>query len=118
MAWSTEGQDQRAEATAALIDEISLHSGDPGGSGTDNEVSGNGYARLSPSFGSASSGAVTATPLDFDTPSEQSVNYIGLWDVGGNFLGSAQRTSGDSAANVAGEYTVNITLTASGTISA
>jgi hypothetical protein len=105
MAWSTAGLNQRADATAALVTHISLHSADPGATGT-NEVSGGGYARLVPSYGSASGGVADLTAgLDFSTPADQAVSHIGLW-ASATFLGGFARTSGDAAANAAGEYTV------------
>lgn len=117
MAWSTAGRNARAAATGALIDDVSLHTGDPGGSGTSNEVSGNGYARQTPSFGSPSSGVVTATQMDYEGPASATVSHIGLWD-GGTFLGSLARTGGDAAFNAAGEYGVVLSIDADGNITA
>ena len=105
MPWSNAGRTARAEATAALIDEVSLHDADPAAGG-DNEVTGGGYARLEPSYGSASNGVVDLVdPLDFSTPANESIHSIGYWS-NSTFLGSFPRTSGDTSANAAGEYTV------------
>lgn len=91
---------------ASDIDTLSLHSGDPGADGTANEVSGNGYTRKSCTFAAASGGEkALASAVTFDTPSEQSITHIGMW-AGSTFRLSKARTSGDAAANVAGEYTV------------
>ncbi len=109
MAWSDAGKILRAEASAGFITHLSLHSADPGTTGA-NEVSGNGYARLAPNYGSASIvGAVAecdlVAELEFDTPSEQSVPYLGSWQ-NTTWLGAWARASGDPAANVDGKYTV------------
>lgn len=106
MAWSTAGRNARADATAGLVTHLSLHSADPGTTGA-NEVTGGGYARLVPTYTAAASGvADLSAPLDFSTPASQTVSHLGMW-AGTTFLGGWARTSGDAAANAAGEYTVN-----------
>jgi len=119
MAWSEVGQNKRATATAALITAVSLHTGDPGAAGTTNEVSGGGYARQTPSFGTASGGVVGLTAnLEYSGPAETGVAYAGFWD-GSDFLGSVQRTSGDAAFNAAGEYNITqLNVTSTGVITA
>jgi hypothetical protein len=105
MAWSPAGLNQRADATAALVTSVSLHSADPGTTGTD-EVTGGGYTRLAPTYDSATGGVADLNAgLDFATPADQTVSHIGLWATA-TFLGGFARTSGDAAANAAGEYTV------------
>lgn len=90
---------------ASDINTISLHSGDPGGSGTANEVTGGGYSRQSATFAAASGGErVLNANVDFTTPASQSVTYLGFW-AGATFRGSAPVT-GDNTANSAGEYRV------------
>lgn len=118
MAWSIAGRNARAEATAGLIVEVSLHTDDPGADGTANEVSGGGYSRQSPQFGSASDGTVGLTePMEFSGPGETSVEYAGLWGDGGAFLGAVGRAGGDGAFNAAGEYSVSqFNVTADGSI--
>ncbi|ORL83888.1 phage tail fiber protein [Prescottella equi] len=51
---------------ASLGATYSLHTGNPGAAGTANEASGNGYARQSTTFGSASSGVVTGSQMTFN----------------------------------------------------
>lgn len=109
MAWTVAGQNQRADATAALVANISLHSADPSTTGA-NEVSGGGYVRIAPTYAAASGGvADISAALEFSTPADQAVSHIGFWDSAGTpvFLGGFARTSGDAAANAAGEYTVS-----------
>jgi hypothetical protein len=119
MAWSTNGRNARAEATADLIVSCSLHTADPGASGTDAEWSGGGYSRQVPAFGSASGGVVgLSTAMEFSGPSETNAAFLGLWGTGPTFLGAVARTSGDAASNAAGEYNVTqLNINADGTIS-
>lgn len=118
MAWSEAGQNQRADATAGLIGEVSLHTGDPGVDGTVNEVAGNGYARQAPAFDPAAGGAASlSAAMDFNGPAEETVAYAGLWDDVGTFLGSVARTGGDTAFNANGEYSISsMTVTSTGAI--
>lgn len=105
MPWNTDGRNARADATAALITHISLHSADPGGTGA-SEVTGGGYARIAPTYAAAAGGvAELSAGLDFATPADQTVTHIGMW-AGATFLSDWARTSGDAAANAAGEYSV------------
>ena len=76
------------DALAALIDEVSLHTGEPDGSGS-SEIDGGdpAYARLEPAFDPASGGeAVLAAGLEFDIPPETTVAWVGFW-ADGVFVG-------------------------------
>lgn len=104
MPLSTAGLNQAANAI--LVDRIRLHSGDPGAAGTSNTL---GAGLTVATFSAASNGVrslsapVTITGLG----ANQSVTHISFWqNTGSVFLGSQARTSGDTAANAAGEYTV------------
>jgi hypothetical protein len=115
MAWSTTGRNQRAEAVADLVTSVSLHTADPGASGATAEWSGGGYTRETPAWGAAASGVVDlSAPLNFTGPASTAAAFIGLWGTGPTFLGSFARSSGDAAANAAGEYNVtSLPITAS-----
>ena len=98
-------------------DLMSLHSGDPGAAGTDNELSGGGYARAACTFAAADASArALSTAVDFTCTALTPVTYVGIWhnDVADVFLGSVALT-GDQAANADGEYQVttatSLTLT-------
>jgi hypothetical protein len=82
-----------ADAVAADITAISLHTADPGASGT-NEVSGGSpaYARKTPSFGAASGGIATAAALEFDVPASTTVSYVGYW-AGSTWYGADDITN-------------------------
>lgn len=115
MPWSTDGRNQRAAATAALITHMSLHSAEPDGAGS-NELPGTGgYTRQVPSYSNVATGVedLDAT-LEFTTVADQAIHSIGYWATS-TFLGAFPRTSGDATANAAGAYNVTsapITATA------
>lgn len=79
---------------------ISLHSADPGATGSD-ELSGGSpaYARKAPTWSSASSGskAMNGT-LTFDIPAGSTVAYFGFWSAStsGTFLGGAALSATES----------------------
>ena len=96
---------------AITVDRGRLHSGDPGVNGTDN-VLGSGLVAVT--FNAASGGErvlasdVTVTGL----AALQSVTYFSLWlNSGTVFRGGFAISSGDVAANAAGEYTLKATTT-------
>jgi hypothetical protein len=96
---------------AITVDRIRLHSGDPGGAGTSNAL---GAGLSAATFNAASSGErlldadVTVTGLT----ALQSVTHFSLWlNSGTVFRGGFAISSGDVAANAAGEYTLKATTT-------
>lgn len=90
---------------ASDINTLSLHSGDPGGAGTSNEVTGGGYARQSCTFAAAADGArALSANVDFSAPANQSITYLGFW-ASSTFRGSKVLT-GDLSANSAGQYRI------------
>lgn len=88
--------------------QVQLHNGDPGAAGTANRVGGvNGEAAAT--FAAASGGVrspsanVEFTGLDANQP----VTWFSVWNTTGPvFEGKGQITSGDVAANAAGEWTL------------
>lgn len=91
---------------------LSLHTADPGTTGT-NEVTNTGspaYARKAVTWGSASAGAITGT-VTFDVPSGTTVTFVGVWTAltGGTFLDKAAVTSQAFASQ--GTYQVTATFT-------
>lgn len=100
--FSTAGKN--AMLSGLTITDVSLHTGDPGSAGTANEVSGNGYTRLTPTFASPSGGErALSTALDFDGPANGDATWFAIWDSS-TFLGKGQITSGDTQFNAAGEF--------------
>jgi hypothetical protein len=106
MPFSTTAKNEMLDGT--VVDKLSLHTGDPGGSGTANEVSGSGYARQAATFNAASS-AIRALNADveFAGPANEDATYVGFWEAGSpDVFKGAVALTGDQTFNAAGEYTV------------
>jgi hypothetical protein len=78
---------------------VGLHTADPTDAGTGTEVSGNGYARQSISFG-ASSGGTASNDAAVEFPAASggnwgTITHIGIWDASsaGNLLFHAALTA-------------------------
>lgn len=99
---------------ASLIGYGSLHSADPGTTGTDELAGGSpAYAREALSWAAASGGSVgLSSSVEFDVEGGDTVSYVGLWslETGGTFYGSDDVT--DETFGGQGTYTIT-----SGTIS-
>lgn len=92
------------------VDKLSLHSGDPGAAGANNEISGGSYARVAATFDAASGGErALNSDVSFVCTALTAVSYVGFWD-NTTFRGSAALT-GDAAFNASGQYTVKATTT-------
>ena len=102
--FSTDAQNTMLDALTC--DEIQLHDGDPGSSGTANRVGG-GDGEEPATFAAASNGSrnLDANVQFTGLPSEQVITWISVWG-GGTFEGKAEISQGDTQANVAGEFTV------------
>lgn len=121
MAWSIYARNLRADANAAMISKVSLHTDDPDPSnGLSYEWSDLNYSRQSPSYNAASGGVASlAAELTFNGPSEEEAAYVGLWDSSNNYLGGAARKDGDAKSNVAGQYSISVlSINAEGKITA
>lgn len=88
---------------ALTIDGVRLHSGDPGASGTANQVG----DLESATFAAASGGerALSSTVAFTGLTGSQTVTYFSAWN-GATFVCSAAITGGDTTANAAGEYSL------------
>lgn len=103
MPFDNTAKDAMLDALTALVDGIGIHTGDPG-TGADNEVTGGGYARQTPSFASASGGTVAlAAAAEFTGPASETATWYTLWDASVR-MGKGQITTGDQAFNAAGEF--------------
>lgn len=81
-----------------------LHNGDPGASGTANELTGGTYAAKAVVFGAASNGVRTQTGTAiFDVPAGATVAWVSFWNSG-TFVARKQVTSEVFAG--AGTYTL------------
>lgn len=105
---STAGKNAALDALGATY--ASLHSADPGATGTANELTGGtpAYARKAISFAAAAAGvkAVQATLPVFNIPAGATVAYVGLWSaIAGTYLGCFDVT--DEVFAGQGTYTVS-----------
>jgi len=88
--------------------QLQLHNGDPGAAGTANRVGG-GNGEEAATFAAASNGErALASNVDFTgLAASQTVTWFSVWNTSGpTFLGKGQITSGDTAANAAGEFSL------------
>lgn len=91
-----------------LVGFVSLHTADPGATGT-SEVTGGSpaYARKAVTWSAAASASkVTSNSPVFDVPASTTIVFIGLWSAatGGTFYGSSSITSETYGAQ--GTYTL------------
>lgn len=79
------------DGMAEVVGEVSLHSANPGTSGTD-EISGGTYERQEPSFNAATDASVSIDSiLTFEVPGGGTVvSWVGLWDAAEVFLGGIE----------------------------
>lgn len=90
----------------SLIDGVSLHSADPGTTGTSELTGGSpAYARKTPTWDTAASGELPlASDIEFDVPAASTVAWVGFWDST-TFMGKAQLSASESYASQ-GTYTL------------
>lgn len=100
------------DAMADRVTQLSLHTGDPGGTGA-NELTGGTYARQAVTWNAATSAQVTiAAPVTFGVAAGNTIEWVGMWDgmtwVGAVALNAPQPFPND------GELTVqNLAITMS-----
>ena len=89
------------------IVQVSLHSGDPGASGTNNEISGGSYARQSISYATAANAnRDSVAAVNFDVPAGATVAFIGYWATGNVYRAYKAVTPAETFAN-AGQFSLN-----------
>lgn len=105
MAFTADLFDPMLSAAGSTAATASLHTADPGATGTD-EVAGGAYARQPVSWGAASGGTI-ATDADvvFDVPASTTVSWLGLWDGSSTWLGGIELSAPETFTN-AGTYTL------------
>lgn len=109
------GLNLAADGVRAGIVLMSLHTANPGATGT-NEVSGGGYARKTITWGASSGGISSATgsPVAaFTGPASQAITHVGYRNSGGTTWYGSVVPTGDLAFNAAGQLNVTAaTITA------
>jgi hypothetical protein len=107
MALNTGGKNLMLNGLTAAATHVSLHTADPGATGT-SEVSGSPYTRELADWAAASGGtAVNDGAIVFDVPSLTTIAFIGYWSAGtaGTFYGSRALDTSQTFAT-AGTYTI------------
>jgi len=108
MPYSILGKNAMLNALGALAVFASLHTADPGESGT-NEVTGGtpAYARKAITWNAAANGSMDDSNVPvFDVPPSTTVSYVGFWNNAGTvFYGSANVT--DEVFAGQGTYTLS-----------
>jgi hypothetical protein len=91
---------------------ISLHTADPGTTGT-SEVTGGTYARVATTWGTVTSGSVTGSAAVINVPAGTTITYWGLWtaSTGPTFYYGGTLTASDTFGS-AGTYSLTPTLNA------
>ena len=106
MAFNSAGLNAAVDGIATEAAYVSLHSADPGTTGTSELTGGSpAYARKAATWAAASAGErALSADLTFDVAAGSTVAYFGLWDAAtaGNFLGGFAVTSETYGAQ--GEY--------------
>lgn len=115
MAIATNQQKENlAVAYGSAATYVSLHTADPGTTGT-SEVTGGApaYARKAATWTAGSVDGVVTVTVTFDVPASTTVTYVGLWtaSTAGTFLDKAAVTSQAFASQ--GTYQVTLTFTQS-----
>jgi hypothetical protein len=103
------GKDLLLEGLAVGVDFVSLHTGDPGISGSV-EVNASPYARKVVDWAAAASGSMSsASPIVFDVPGSTTINHLGYWSASssGTFYGSRALDTAQTYATP-GTYTIAI----------
>lgn len=94
------GRHVALDALAAAITRVSAHNGNPGGSGTANELTGGtpAYARKAITWAAAASGQVASNAsVVFDVPAGSNVTHFGFWNTAGSTFYGWAPNQGDTA---------------------
>lgn len=102
---------KNAMLDAITFDAIRLHSGDPGASGTSNQL-GAGISAATFAAAASSSRALSTAVSVTGLSAAQSVTHFSVWTTSGTvFRGSSTISSGDVEANAAGEFDLAVGTT-------
>lgn len=104
-----DGKNLLLEGLAVGVNFVSLHTGDPGVSGSV-EISASPYARKDVDWAAAASGSISsASAIVFDVPGSTTINHLGYWSAStsGSFYGSRALDTEQTYATP-GTYTISI----------
>jgi hypothetical protein len=98
------------DALGAVIDRLSLHSGDPSTTGA-NELSGGSpaYARQTPAWSASAAGVLSLSGSEtFDVPAGSTVAFVGMWtNSGAVFRGYVPAGSGSAGGGTVDAFSVD-----------
>jgi len=103
------GKNALLNGLAASVSWVSLHTADPGLSGSA-EVTGGAYTREGATWAAAASASVsTSASVVFDVPGSTTIDHLGYWSAssGGTFFGSRGLDTAQTYAT-AGTYTIAV----------
>lgn len=107
MALNTTGKNAMLGGLTAVATHVSLHTADPGATGT-SEVSGSPYARELSDWAAPSGGtAVNDGAIVFEVPGSTTITHLGYWSAvsGGTFYGFRALDSSQTF-TTSGTYTI------------
>lgn len=87
---------------------LSLHTADPGTTGTSELTGGSpAYARKQTTWGSSSSAVVTGSAQTLDIPPNKTIGWYGVWtaSTGGSFVTGGPLRNAGNTANITESYT-------------
>lgn len=107
---NTSGRNAAANGVASNVGYVSMHTADPGTTGT-SEVTGGtpAYARKAVAWSTASGGVASISGgVTFDVPGSTTITHVGLWSTatGGTYYGSAALSASET---YGGQGTYNLT---------
>lgn len=114
MGYTNTSKNTALDAIGAAATFISMHTGDPGSTGTA-EVAGGAYARVATTWGSASAASKAGSQVTVNIPASTTITFWGLWTAGsGGTFHYGGALSASETFGGAGTYLFTPTLTASG----
>ena len=112
--YNNTSKDAGLTAIGAAATWISLHTADPGTTGT-SEVTGGTYARLQTTWGTAAASSMTGSQVTINVPASTTIEYWGVWSAasGGTYYEGGALPANQTYGS-AGTYLHTPTLTATG----
>ena len=112
--YNNTSKDVALTAIGAAATWVSLHTADPGTTGT-SEVSGGAYARVQTTWGSAGASSMAGSQVTINVPAATTVAYWGVWSAAssGTYYEGGTLPASETYGS-AGTYLLTPTLTATG----
>ena len=113
--YNNTSKDAALTAVGAAATYISLHTADPGTTGT-SEVSTGTYARVQTTWGTAAASSMTGSQVTINVPASTTITYWGVWTAasGGFYYEGGALPSNQAYGSGGGTYLHTPTLTATG----